>query len=189
MINKEILLTRESKMKKSFLVSTAIMVILLGYNLALGEDPNRIGMIDLQKCIEKSKEGQKLFEALKKKKDGLQKRLDSKEKELLELRKEFDKQVMMLSMDAQQSKRKTIERKTRELEYLVKDLNEEMRRAEGIERKRILNELIEIIQKIGDEGKYAMILEKRVGGVLYWAKPFDLTDEVTKAYDQMKGGK
>ena len=174
-------------MKKSFLVSTAIMVILLGYNIALGEDPNRIGMIDLQKCIKESKEGQKVFAALKKKKDGLQKHLDSKEKELLELRKEFDKQAMMLSMDAQQSKKKTIERKTRELEYLVKDLNEEMRRSQGIEQKRILNELEEIIEKIGSEGNYAMILEKRVGGVLYWAKPFDLTDEVIKAYDQMKG--
>lgn len=176
-------------MKKRFLVSTAIMAILLGYNIALGEDVRRIAVIDFQKCIKESKEGQKMVAALKKKKDGLQKRLDSKEKELLELRKEFDKQAMMLSMDAQQSKKKTIERKTRELEYLVRDLNEEMRRAEGIERKRILNELIEIIQKIGSEGNYAMILEKRVGGVLYWAKPFDLTGEVIKAYDQMKGGK
>jgi len=174
-------------MKKSFLVSTAIMVILLGYNIALGEDPNRIGMIDYQRCINESKEGQKMFAALKKKKDGLQKRLDSKQKELLELRKEFQKQAMMLSMDAQQNKKKTIERKTREFEYLVRDLNEEMRRAQGIERKRILNELEKIIQKIGSEGNYAMILEKGVGGVLYCAKPFDLTDEVIKAYDQMKG--
>ena len=48
-------------------------------------------------------------------------------------------------------------------------------------------QLEEIIEKIGSEGNYAMILEKRVGGVLYWAKPYDLTDEVIKAYDQMKG--
>ena len=173
-------------MKKNFLVSTIVMVILLGYNIALGEDPSRVGMIDLEKCIKESKEGQKVFAALKKKKDGLQKHLDSKEKELLELRKEFDKQAMMLSMDAQQSRKKTIERKTRELEYLVKDLNEEMRRAQGIEQKRILKELEKIIEKIGSEGNYALILEKRVGGVLYWAKTFDLTDEVIKAYDQMK---
>jgi len=136
-------------MKKSFLVSTMITVILLGYSIALGEDSSRVGIIDLQRCIKESKEGQKVFQALKKKKDGLQKRLDSKEKELLELRKEFDKQAMMLSMDAQQNKKKTIDRKTRELEYLVKDLNDEMRRAQGIEQKRILEELEKIIEKIG----------------------------------------
>ena len=157
-----------------------------GVNIALGEDSSRIGIIDLQRCIKESKEGQKVFQALKKKKDGLQKRLDSKEKELLELRKEFDKQAMMLSMDAQENKKKTIDRKTRELEYLIKDLNDEMRRAQGIEQKRILGELEKIIEKIGSEGNYAIILEKRVGGILYWDKPFDLTDEVIKAYDQTK---
>jgi outer membrane protein len=174
-------------MKQCFLVSSIIMVILLGYNIALGEDLSRIGIVDLERCIKESKEGQKIFAVLKKKKDGLQKRLNSKEKELLELRKEFDKQAMMLSMDAQQNKKRTIERKTRELEYLVKDLNDEMMRAQGIEQKRILKELEKIIEKIGSEGNYAMILEKRAGGVLYSAEPFDLTDEVIKAYDQMKG--
>jgi len=173
-------------MKKSFLVSTVIVVILLGYNIALGEDPSRIGMIDLQRCIKESKEGQKVFQELKNKKEGLQKRLDSREKELLELRKEFDKQSMMLSMDAQQNKKKIIERKTRELEYLVKDLNDEMRRAQEKEHQRILKGLEKIIEKIGSEGNYAIILEKRAGGVIYWAKPFDLTDEVIKAYDHMK---
>ena len=174
-------------MKERFLISTVIVVNLLGYNMALGEDPSRIGMIDLQRCVQESKEGQKVFQALKKKKEGLQKRLDLKEKELLELRQEFDKQAMMLSMDAQQNKKKTIERKTRELEYLLKDLNDEMRRTQEEEQKRILKELEKIIEKIGSEGSYAMILEKRGGGVLYWAKPFDLTGEVIKAYDRMKG--
>lgn len=174
-------------MKTRFLVPAILVALFFARGLADGEEPSRIGLIDLQRVVQESKEGRRAFEALRKKKDLLQKRLDSKERELLELRKEFDKQAMMLSMDAQQSKKKTIERKTRELEYLVKDLNEEMRRAQGIEQKRILNELEEIIQKIGSEGNYAMILEKRVGGVLYWAKPFDLTDEVIKAYDQIKG--
>jgi Skp family chaperone for outer membrane proteins len=92
---------------------------------------------------------------------------------------------MMLSMDAQEDRKKTIERKTRELEFLLKDSNEEMRGAQEKEQKRILNELEKIIEKIGSEGNYIMILEKRAGGVLYWNKTYDLTDEVVKAYDQM----
>jgi len=91
----------------------------------------------------------------------------------------------MLSMDAQEDRKKTIERKTRELEFLLKDSNEEMRRAQEKEQKRILKELENVIEKIGSEGNYIMILEKRAGGVLYWNKTYDLTDEVVKAYDQM----
>lgn len=173
-------------MKKNLFLSVIISVIVLWYNAALGEDLKRIGVINLQRCVRESKEGRKVFEALRKKKAELQKELSKKERELLELRKEFNKQAMMLTMDAQEDKKKIIERRTRELEYLLKDFNEEMRRNQEKEQKRIVEELMEIIEKIGSEGNYLLILEKRAGGVLYWDKAFDLTDNVVKAYDQTK---
>ena len=172
-------------MKKSFLFSAIIVVILLAYNAVLAEDFARVGVIDLQRCLKESKEGQKVFQILKKKKDDLQKRLNTKQRELLELRKELDKQAMMLSLDAQDDKKKTIERKTRELEYLYKDLNEEMARAQGKEQQRIFNELEKIIKKIGSKENYTLIMEKRAGGVLYSSKSIDITDQVIKAYDQV----
>jgi len=173
-------------MKKSFLVSTIIMAILLGYNMALGEEPIKIGIIDLQRCLQESKEGQKVLRLLKRKKEDLQRDLDTKQKELLELRKELEKQAMMLTMDAQEDKRRTIERKTRELEYFYKDLNEEMRRVQEKGKKRILNELGKIIEKIGSEGNYTLIMEKKAGGVLYWIDSVDITKSVIRAYDQIK---
>ena len=172
-------------MKKSFLFSAIIVVILLVYNVVLAEDFARVGLIDLQRCLKESKEGQKVFQILKKKKGDLQIRLDTKQRELLELRKELDKQAMMLSMDAQKGKKKAIERKTRELEYLYKDLNEEMVRLQGKEKQRIFKELEKIIKKIGFEENYTMIMEKRAGGVLYSTESIDITDQVIKAYDQM----
>jgi len=172
-------------MKKSFLFSAIIVVILLAYNVVLAEDFARVGLIDLQRCLKESKEGQKVFQILKKKKDDLQRRLDTRQRELLELRNELDKQAMMLSMDAQEGKKRTIERKTRELEYLYKDLNEEMVRSQGKEKQRIFKELEKIIEKIGSEENYTLIMEKRAGGVLYCSKSIDITDQVIKAYDQM----
>jgi len=172
-------------MKKSFLFSAIIVVILVSYNVVLAEDFARVGLIDLQRCLKESKEGQKIFQILKKKKDDLQRRLDTRQRELLELRKELDKQAMMLSMDAQEGKKRTIERKTRELEYLYKDLNEEMVRLQGKEQQRIFKELEKIIEKIGPEESYTLIMEKRAGGVLYFSKSIDITDQVIKAYDQM----
>jgi len=172
-------------MKKSLWLSLIISVIVSFSALSSAQEQKRIGLIDLQRCIQESEEGQKAFEELKRKKDDLQKRLDVKEKELLDLRKELEKQAMMLSMDAQEDRKKTIERKTRELEFLLKDSNEEMRKSQEKEQTRILKELEKVIEKLGSEGNYIMILEKRAGGVLYWNKTYDLTDEVVKAYDQM----
>jgi len=175
-------------MKKGFLFSAIIMVILLTHNVALGEDSIKVGLIDIQRCLDESKEGQKVLELLKKKKEVLQRQLDTKQRELLELRKELEKQAMMLSMDAQDDKRRAIERKTRELDYFFKDLNEEMMRAQEKEKKRMLNELGKVIEKIGSEENFTLIIEKRAGGVLYRADSIDITEKVIRAYEKMKEG-
>jgi len=173
-------------MKKGFLFSTVMIAVLLAHGIGLGEDSIKIGLIDLQRCLQECKEGQKVIKLLKDKKAVLQTQLDTKQKELLELRNELEKQAMMLSMDAQEDKKKTIERKTRELEYFYKDLNEEMIRAQEKEKKEILKELSKIIEKIGSEGNYTLITERKAGGVLYCADSVDITEKVIRAYDQMK---
>ena len=171
-------------MKKSFLFSAIIVAVLFTYNSVLAQDFTKVGVIDLQRCIRESKEGQKVSQILQKKKDDLQKKLDKKQREILELRKELDKQSMMLSMDAQEGKKRTIERRTRELEYLYKDLNEELVRLQEKEKQRIFKELEEIIKKIGSEENYTLIMAKRAGGVMYSTESIDITDQVIKAYDK-----
>jgi outer membrane protein len=164
------------------------MATLLLWSPAFGEDGVKVGVIDLQKCLEESQEGKRVSAILKKKKQVLQTQLDRKQKELFELRKEFEKQAMMLSMDAQEDKRKTIERKTRELEYLLKDLNEEMARAQEKEKRRIFKELGDIIQKMGSAQGFTLIMEKRAGGVLYFTESVDLTQKIIVEYDKKKPG-
>lgn len=175
-------------MKKCVFFATTIALILFVHNMAFGQELTRVGLIDLQRCLQESMEGKKTTELLKRKKAELQRQLDKKQQELFELRREFEKQSMMLSMDAQESKRKAVERKARELEYYLQDLNEEMARAQEREKKRIFDELGTVIEEIGFQGGYAIILEKRAGGVLYWNKAIDITDQVIEAYDKLKEG-
>ncbi len=174
-------------MKKTFLSSAIIIVILLTHNGALGEDSIKVGLIDIQRCLEESKEGKRVLQLLKKKKGVLQRQLDKKQRDLLELTKELEKQAMMLSMDAQEDKRRTVQSKARELEYLLRDLNEEMRRAQEKEEGRMLEELGKVIEKIGSEENFTLIVEKRAGGALYQADSIDITEKVIRAYEQMKG--
>jgi outer membrane protein len=175
-------------MKRIVLFSPLIMVILLAYHVVLAQDVAKIGVVNLQRCLGESKEGKKVLKMLKKKKEDLQQRLDTRQRELLELRKELEKQTMMLSMDAQEDKEKTIERKSRELKYLYRDLNEEMLRAQEKEKKRIFKEIERIIEKIGSQENYTLIMEKRAGGVLYFSEAIDITDQVVEAYDRTKEG-
>lgn len=86
----------------------------------------------------------------------LQRQLDTRQRELLELRKELEKQAVMSSMDTQGDKRGIIERKTRGLQYLLGDLNEDLRRAQ--EKERMLKELGKVIEKIGSEENFTLIV-------------------------------
>jgi outer membrane protein len=178
----------ELAMRKCVFFATTVVLILFLSGAVFGQELTRIGLIDLQRCLQDSKEGKKATELLKQKKAELQRELDKKQQEVFELRKEFEKQSMMLSMDAQESKRKEVERKARELEYYLQDLNEEMARSQEREKKRIFDELGTVVEKIGFDGRYAIILEKRAGGVLYENKAIDITDQVIKAYDTVKQG-
>jgi len=86
----------------------------------------------------------------------LQRQLDTRQRELLELRKELEKQAVMSSMDTQGDKRGIIERKTSGLQYLLGDLNEDLRRAQ--EKERMLKELGKVIEKIGSEENFTLIV-------------------------------
>ena len=68
-----------------------------------------------------------------------------------------------------------------------KDIKEELQQRDTDLTKRILNELFEILQTLGKEGGYSMILEKNEGAVIYADETIDLTGDLIKAYDASKG--
>jgi Skp family chaperone for outer membrane proteins len=53
----------------------------------------------------------------------------------------------------------------------------------------VLQEVGGVIEKVGKEKNYYMIVEKRNAGVLYASNDADLTDEIIRAYDRDAGGK
>jgi outer membrane protein len=153
---------------------------------ATGADSDKIGVVDLQKCIRDSIVGKKLFQELKDKKDSMQKQIDQKQSELLKLKDEFEKQSMMLSMDAKEDKEKDFERMSREFKFLYEDLTEEMGKAEAEARKKILGELEKVVADIGEKDGYLLIFERRTSGIMFLDKAIDISDEVIKAYDKTK---
>ena len=69
------------------------------------------------------------------------------------------------------------------------DYQKELEKKEGQLLQKVLQEVGGVIEKVGKEKNYYMIVEKRNAGVLYAANDADLTDEVIRAYDRDAGGK
>ncbi len=173
-------------MKHLFRLIPSLLIIFLFHHTALGATSFKIGVVDIQKLQKASAYFQKTSSILKKKFDIMQQKLDTEKKALLRLEEDFRKQSMMLSLDAQEDKKRELEKKKRYYKYLYEDSTQEMKAAEVEATKRIGKELKAVVEKIGKKEGYTVILEKRTLGLLYYSEAIDITDQVTKAYDKTK---
>jgi outer membrane protein len=153
---------------------------------AFGAAATKIGVVDIQKFQKKSKSFQVTGAKLKKKFEALQKRLDDERNNLQKLEEDFKKQSMMLSLDAQEDKKRELEKKRRYYKYLVEDLTDEMKDTEAEATRQIGKELEKVVQKIAEKEAYTVILEKRTLGLVYYNDAIDITDRVVEAYDALK---
>ena len=78
------------------------------------------------------------------------------------------------------------ERKSRELQSLYQDLNEEMGKAELEARKMFLKDLEGIIATIAEQDNINLILERRSVGIIYFSGVMDITDKVVVELNKLK---
>jgi len=105
---------------------------------------------------------------------------------LIDMQKDMEKQSLMLSMDAKTEREKEFEKKRRDLNYLVQDMTEEMKKAETDARISILNILSGVVEAIAKQQKLDLIAERSNGGILYFAKELDITDQVLAELNRVK---
>lgn len=164
-----------------------VVFLLLGFqHYAVCAEKAKFGIVDIERFQDESKSFQKTRGELKTKFDSLQKELDKKKAELLEIEAELKKQSMMLSLDAKEDKRRELERKRRHYKYLAEDSTEEMKQAQLYARKELAKELEKVVNMIGKQEGFTMIIEKRTIGLVYFDKAIDITDRVIKAYDKLQ---
>jgi outer membrane protein len=145
----------------------------------------KIGVVDLQKFQKNSKSFQKASVVVKKKFDEIQQKLNDERNALAKLDEEFKKQSMMLSLDAQEDKKKELEKKQRQYKFMYDEFTQEMKDTEMDAVKKVMKELEKVVEKMGEKEGYTIILERRTIGLLYFNNAIDLTDRVTEAYDKM----
>ena len=154
--------------------------------LALGDNPEEIGFVDMQKALNASisgKEARKNFSNKVKKTQNL---LEAKQKELKDLKDSIEKQGLILSEDARNEKEKEYQNRMRDYQRLIKDSQEELKSEESEMVKKIFKELRVVVDKTGKKGNYTIIFEKNASGILYGSDTVDLTADIIKAYDKQK---
>lgn len=164
----------------------AIVILLVAGSSVFAADIPKIGYVDLVKALNESDAGKKAkadLEFLIKSKQSV---IDEKGKAIEKAKTDIEKQSTLLSQDARKSKEEEMERLIREYQRLVSDSQGEVKKKEGDLTTEILKELRAIIQKIGQDEAYTLILENAEGQILYSKKEFDLTDIIVKKHNESK---
>jgi len=167
-------------------------MIFFGQHNVLGAQASKTGLaskiavIDVQSLQKNSTRFQKTKAVLTAELDSLQKKLD-KERELLgQIEEEFKKQSMMLSLDAKEDKQRELKKKQRYVKYIYEDFSEQMKEAELEAARKFGKELKEVVRQIAQKEGFLLVFEKGTPGLVVYDDVIDITDMVTKAYDQVK---
>jgi len=144
----------------------------------------KVGVVDLQKFQKNSKAFQRASLVVKKKFDDMQQKLNDERNAVGKLDEELKKQSMMLSLDAQEDKKREFEKKQRQFKFMYDEYTQEMKETEMEAIKKVMKELEKVVEEMGKKEGYTIILERRTLGLLYFNNTIDLTDRVTEAYDK-----
>ena len=138
----------------------------------------------MARVLAKSAAGVAAREQLEREKAGMQKEVDGRRQELEKLKEELEKKGPLMTVDARREKQDAFDRKRRDATRLVDDFQKELEKKEQGLLQKVLQDISGIIERLGKERKYHLIVEKRGAAVVYAAPDADITDEIIKAYDQ-----
>jgi len=171
-------------MKGLICVLLGLLAVVFFQPAPLAAQNVKVGVVDLQKFQKNSKAFQRASLVVKKRFDEMQQKLNDERNTLGKLDEELKKQSMMLSLDAQEDKKRDFEKKQRQFKFTYDEYSQEMKETEMEAIKKVMKELEKVVEEMGKKEGYTIILERRTLGLLYFNNTIDLTDRVTEAYDK-----
>jgi outer membrane protein len=172
---------RKNVMKKcGYLIPGLFMIlsVLLCNSQAMAAE--KTGFVDIREIMIKSDAGKKASEEFKKLYEKDRTKIQEKEAELKKLKDELEKQRAILTETAMKEKEAAYQKKFRDYQILVKDSNEELQARDQELSKKLIPEILKVVQFIGDREKYTLIIDIGTIPVAYYAKGNDLTARVTE---------
>jgi outer membrane protein len=153
--------------------------------IVYGAEVQKIGVIDLQEVIEKSNPGKRSSVEIKSQGKNMEEVLKERGSEIEELRKALDQKALVMSDEAREAKEQDLRDKVGDLKSLQRRYQDVLRELNINLSKQITKDVFEIVEKIGKADGYSLIIDRRVGGVVYVPEAIDITDKVIEEYNAM----
>jgi len=171
-------------MKRYALFVMGLVIIALALAGSPAAAAEKTGFVDIRDVMLSSSAGKKAAEDFKKTFEKEKAAIQEKENELKKLKDDLEKQKPLLKEEAMKEKELAYQKKFRDYQILVKDSNEELQAKDQELSKKMIPEILKLVQAIGEKEKYSLIIDISAIPLAYYAKENDLTKRVIEEFNK-----
>jgi len=172
-------------MRKTWII-TALAVLCLGAAVNTVYAQGKIGVIDAQQVLEKSAEGKKVIARLQEAEKKNQGAVNALDEQIRTIQTKLNTQRLTLTDEAALQLQSDLERRNTERKRVAEDAMASMQELSQRLFMKLQSELLPIVQALGKEKGFDLILDAQKSGAVYFAPTIDITEEVIKRYDASK---
>ena len=146
----------------------------------------KIGVVDVPRAIQATKEGQKIKKELEEDYNKRKADLEKKAKDIEAMQQDFEKKSLVLSDEARQKKAQSIEEE--KMKYMqARDKNlEDLRKKDHDLSEPMIKKLNEVISEIAKKDGFTAIFHKNDQNLVWASADIDITDKVIKGLEAKK---
>ncbi|HJZ12581.1 MAG TPA: OmpH family outer membrane protein [Acidobacteriota bacterium] len=156
-------------------------IVLLSTLPIFAQTAGQIAVIDAQKVVQNSEMGKKALAEVKALKDKKQQDIDQRQNSIQTMQDKLEKQKDILSAEAREKLTSDISKGITELRRFREDSENEIQARLNSAIKVIEEKVLPIIQKLGNERGYAMIISR--DQLIYYSAKNDITEEVIRLFN------
>lgn len=142
-----------------------------------------IGYVNMQRAILETEEGKRAKKKLKDSFDVKQKKLSDREQELVKLKETLEREAAGKDDPETRKKVMDFQNKLLELKQIFMKEQQELAEAEQKQLSEITGKMKSVIEEIGKQGGYTIILEMADSRLLFAKPHLDLTNELIRKYN------
>jgi outer membrane protein len=173
-------------MKRFFYLLPILAAMLVAGPLAWAQtNAVKIGLVDLQKILNVSEAGRKATGELQTRGDELEKELTKRGEELEEMIKNFERRAQLMTPESREEQRRQITIARMDYQALQKRYSEDFKNLEAKMRNDIFDDVLAIVDRIGKDEGFTLVMDRSVAGVVFAPDSLDLTERIITEFNKV----
>ncbi len=168
------------------LLGLGLLAVLVG-GTGADDEPLRIAVVDLNQALNSTDEGKAAREELARKAREAEAKVQPRIERYKELQEELKSKKFVLSEEALYQRQLDLVELRNEIESEGKELEGKLK----VDEERIVGPLrkkmVDVVQGIGREQGFTLVIERSSPGLLYAREALDITDTVIERFNKKKG--